>query len=134
LSSSVAFVTGHEDPTKPQSSIRWEHLATGVDTLVFFMGVSHIGEIAERLIEHGRDAATPVAVVRWGTYAHQETYVSDLANIAALVKRERVKSPAIIVVGEVVRLRERLRWLTEFKDVQIADYARPNPFFEALAS
>jgi uroporphyrin-III C-methyltransferase len=134
LSSSVAFVTGHEDPAKPQSSIRWEHLANGVDTLVFFMGVSHIAEITTRLIEHGRDAATPVAVIRWGTYAHQETHVSDLANIAGLVIRERIKSPAIIVVGEVVRLRERLTWFSEFKGAEIADYALPNPFFEALAS
>jgi len=110
LSSSVAFVTGHEDPTKPQSAIRWEHLATGVDTLVFFMGVANIDEIAAQLMRHGRSARTPVAVIRWGTYAHQEIYVSDLAEIATLVERESVTSPAIIVVGEVVRLREQLQW------------------------
>ncbi len=110
LSSSVAFVTGHEDPTKPQPAIRWEHLATGVDTLVFFMGVGRIREITEQLRQHGRDARTPVAVIRWGTYDHQEVYVSNLTEVTALVERERVKSPAIIVVGEVVRLRERLQW------------------------
>jgi uroporphyrinogen III methyltransferase/synthase len=110
LSSSVAFVTGHEDPAKPQSSIRWEHLATGVDTLVFFMGVSNIREIAEQLTRHGRGADTPVAVIRWGTYDHQETYVSRLDEVAALIESRGVKSPAIIVVGEVVRLRERLQW------------------------
>jgi uroporphyrinogen III methyltransferase/synthase len=109
-SSSVAFVTGHEDPTKPQSALRWEHLATGVDTLVFFMGVAKIREIAARLLKHGRGPETPVAVIRWGTYDHQETYVSTLAEVAALIEREQVRSPAIIVVGEVVRLRERLRW------------------------
>ncbi len=134
LSSSVTFVTGHEDPAKPHSAIRWEHLATGVDTLVFFMGVGRIGEIAAQLMKHGRDAATPVAVIRWGTYAHQETYVTDLANVAAVVEGKSIKSPAIIVVGEVVRLRERLQWFTEFSETQFANDALPNPFFEALAS
>jgi uroporphyrinogen III methyltransferase/synthase len=110
LSSSVAFVTGHEDPAKPQSAIRWEHLAAGVDTLVFFMGVANIREITGQLLGHGRSAETPVAVIRWGTYAHQETYVSTLGEVAALVARARVASPAIIVVGEVVRLREHLQW------------------------
>lgn len=110
LSSSVAFVTGHEDPTKPQSALRWEHLAQGADTLVFFMGVANIGEISRRLIEHGRASDTPVAVIRWGTYDEQEVYVSDLAGVAELVARARVQSPALIVVGEVVRLRERLQW------------------------
>ncbi len=110
LSSSVAFVTGHEDPAKPQSAIHWEHLAKSVDTLVFFMGVAKVGEIAAQLITHGRSAETPVAVIRWGTYEHQETYVSSLAEIAALIEREQVTSPAIIVVGEVVRLRDQLQW------------------------
>lgn len=112
LSSSVAFITGHEDPAKTQSAIRWEHLATGVDTLVFFMGVGRIREITESLMQHGRAAQTPVAVIRWGTYESQEVYTSDLASVAALIERAGVKAPAIIVVGEVVRLRERLQWFT----------------------
>ncbi len=124
LSSSVAFVTGHEDPAKPHSAIRWEQLATGVDTLVFFMGVARIDEITNQLIRHGRNAETPVAVIRWGTYDHQETYVSTLTDIAALVKRKRIKSPAIIVIGEVVRLREQLQWFNGNADrgLRIADY------------
>ena len=109
-SSSVAFVTGHEDPTKPQSAIHWDHLAKGVDTLVFFMGVAKVGEIATQLMKHGRSSETPVAVIRWGTYEHQETYVSSLVEITALIERKQVTSPAIIVVGEVVRLREQLQW------------------------
>ncbi len=112
LSSSVAFVTGHETPDKSQPNIRWEHLANGVDTLVFFMGVAHLHEIARQLIQHGRSAATPVAVLRWGTYHEQEVYVSDLANIVGVIEREQVKAPALIVVGEVVRLREKLNWFT----------------------
>ncbi len=110
LSSSVAFITAHEDPAKEFSSIRWEQL--GAETLVFFMGVARLGQLTENLITQGRSPATPVAVIRWGTYADQEVYVSDLQNIAALVASHNVKPPAIIVVGEVVRLREQLNWFT----------------------
>ncbi|MFN0121604.1 MAG: uroporphyrinogen-III C-methyltransferase, partial [Blastocatellia bacterium] len=74
LASSVAFVTGHEDPAKPESAIRWDRLATGVDTLVFFMGVARLAEIAEQLIRHGRHTATPAAVIHWGTYDRQDVY------------------------------------------------------------
>ncbi len=112
LSSSVAFVTGHEASDKTQTNIRWEHLAKGVDTLVFFMGVARLRDIAEQLLQHGRRTDTPVAVVRWGTYDTQEVVVSDLANIAVAVEREQVQAPALIVVGEVVRLREQLDWFT----------------------
>lgn len=112
LSSSVAFVTGHESPQKSHSNIRWEHLANGVDTLVFFMGVAKLQDISEQLIRHGRDASTPVAVVRWGTYDEQEVYVGDLSSIATIVERAQVKAPALIVVGEVVRLHEQLNWFT----------------------
>ncbi len=130
VSSSVTFVTGHEDPAKPQSAIRWNHLANGVDTLVFFMGVARIAEIADQLSSHGRPANTPVAVIRWGTYGHQETLVSTLAMVATDVKRRKITAPALIVIGEVVRLRERLQWFEEF---QPGNIAMPNPFFEALA-
>jgi uroporphyrinogen III methyltransferase / synthase len=112
LSSSVTFVTGHERPGKAESAIAWEHLAKGADTLVFFMGVAKIQSISEQLIQNGRSAATPVAVIRWGTYNEQEVFTSDLANIAALIERERVTAPALIVVGEVVRLREKLHWFS----------------------
>jgi uroporphyrinogen III methyltransferase / synthase len=137
LSSSVTFVTGHEDMSKPQSAIRWDHLAKGADTLVFFMGLARIAEIADQLISNGRGADTPVAVIRWGTYGRQETVVSNLAGVAAAVKRRKLTSPALIVVGEVVRLRERLRWFEEAGrhagPPLHANYGAPNPFFEALA-
>jgi uroporphyrinogen III methyltransferase/synthase len=120
LSSSVAFVTGHEDPAKGRSSICWEHLARGVETLVFFMGVANLDSIAAQLVAHGRSPQTPVAVIRWGTYAHQETWVADLDSIAALIAREGVTAPALIVIGEVVRLREQLQW---FAPDQIAPRA-----------
>ncbi|HEY6400711.1 MAG TPA: uroporphyrinogen-III C-methyltransferase [Blastocatellia bacterium] len=136
VSSSVTFVTGHEEssisqPGKSKSSIRWEHLANGADTLVFFMGVARIAEIADQLISNGRDADTPVAVIRWGTYGHQETIISNLAGAAAAVERGNLTSPALIVIGEVVRLRERLQW---FEEVRLTNHSSPNPFFELLAS
>lgn len=108
VSSSVAFITAHEDPTKEDASSRWEQL--GADTLVFFMGVARIGQLVDELLARGRSPATPVAVIRWGTRPEQEVYTSDLRNIAALLASREVKPPALIVVGEVVRLREQLRW------------------------
>lgn len=111
VSSSVAFITAHEDPKKENATTRWEQL--GADTLVFFMGVARIGQLVDELLAHGRSPATPVAVIRWGTRPEQEVYISDLRNIAALLASREVKPPALIVVGEVVRLRERLRWFAE---------------------
>jgi uroporphyrinogen III methyltransferase / synthase len=108
LGSSVAFVTGHEDPAKTESSVDWERLALGVDTLVIFMGLGGAREIAERLLAHGRGVETPAAVICWGTYEHQECHVTTLAELAHLIESRGVTSPAIIVIGEVVRLREKL--------------------------
>jgi uroporphyrinogen III methyltransferase / synthase len=122
LSSSAVFVTGHEDPDKAHSAINWEHMALGVDTLVFFMGVTRIGEIAGRLIEHGRKPDTPVAVIRWGTYKNQQTHVSTLAEVEQMVARLCLQPPAIIVVGEVVTLRQRLQWFApEFSAMAASD-------------
>jgi uroporphyrin-III C-methyltransferase len=110
LSSSVAFVTGHEDPSKPESSIHWDHLAKGVDTIVIFMGVARINEIAAQLMTAGKAASTPVAIIRWGSYQDQQTWTTTLENLAPLVESAAIKAPSIIVVGEVVRLRSQLQW------------------------
>ena len=107
---SFAVVTGHEDPTKAHSNIRWEHLATGVDTLVFLMGVANIPVITEKLIEYGRPADTPAAIVRWGTHPEQETFVTTVGEAAEKVAREGIRPPAIFIVGDVVKLRDKLRW------------------------
>lgn len=108
--SSVAFVTGHEDPTKKQSSIDWSKLATGVGTLVFLMGVKNLANIAEKLMAAGRDPKTPVALVRWGTTPQQTTVVGTLDNIVGKVQAVGLKPPATIVVGEVIKLRDTLNW------------------------
>lgn len=112
LSSSVAFVTGHEMADNAPSNLRWEHLAKGVDTLVVFMGVAKLRDISTQLIQHGRRATTPVAIVRWGTYNEQEVLVSDLEHISGIAERAQIKAPALIIVGEVVRLHEQLNWFT----------------------
>jgi uroporphyrinogen III methyltransferase / synthase len=113
LSSSVAFVTGHEDPTKSKSSLHWESLARGVDTLVIFMGVGRAGQISKLLMIHGRKADTPAAVIRRGTYGKQECYISTLGELADVIEIHSVTAPALIVIGEVVRLREQLRWFAD---------------------
>jgi uroporphyrinogen III methyltransferase/synthase len=109
-SSSFAVITGNEDITKPESSIDWSKFANGFDTLVFLMGVKNIGAITSKLIEHGKSPDTPVAVVRWGTRPDQKTVVSTLKDIAGLVKEENIKPPAVMVVGNVVKLRDTLKW------------------------
>lgn len=134
LSSSVTFVTGHESPAKPDSAIRWQHLANGADTLVFFMGVARLNEIAAQLIAHGKSAKTPAAVISWGTYEDQQTVTGTLADIADRARREKVEAPALIVVGEVVRLREKLQWFEQPQAAQWFAPIAPNPFFELLAS
>ncbi|MEE8419194.1 MAG: uroporphyrinogen-III C-methyltransferase, partial [Dehalococcoidales bacterium] len=110
MSSSFAVITGHEEPGKETSSINWENLATGVDTLVFLMGLKNLPEIAARLTEFGRPADTPVAVIKDGTRPGQVTVTGRLDNITDIVREARLTSPAIIVVGEVVGLREKLGW------------------------
>jgi uroporphyrinogen III methyltransferase/synthase len=106
----VAFITGHEDPRKDQSDIAWEKVATGVGTLVFLMGVGNLGQIAETLMKFGRSPQTPVAVIEQGTVASQRTLTADLTTIAERAAEEGIRPPAIIVVGEVVALRQELNW------------------------
>ncbi len=107
---SMAFVTGHEREDALDSKINWEKLATAVGTLVFFMGVKNLPDIAARLTRHGRSPDTPAAVIRWGTTPAQQTVVGTLGDIVEKVRRAALKPPAIIVVGEVVSLREELNW------------------------
>lgn len=110
LTSSVHVITGHEDPEKPESRLAWEHIAPGHDTLVFLMGMERLGAITGQLIAHGRAAETPAALVQWGTHPWQRTLTGTLADIASRAAAAGFEAPAVIVVGEVVRLRERLRW------------------------
>jgi len=107
IATSFAVITGHEDPNKPESTINWEKIATAVDTLIFLMGVANLPQIVEKLIEHGRNPDTPTALIRWGTKPAQEVIVTTLAE----APNAKILPPAIFVVGEVVNLREQLKWL-----------------------
>lgn len=112
-SSSVAFVTGHSAALKADSAIRWEQLATGVDTLVILMGVGHLREITVRLIQHGRSPDTPISLVHWGTTPQQKTLDGTLVDIAQKAEEVNFRNPAAIVVGDVNTLREQLRWFDQ---------------------
>jgi len=110
FTSTVAFVTGHEDPTKETSSIDWASIAKGIGTTVFLMGIRNLPHITTQLIRHGKPSETPVALVRWGTTTAQVTVTGTLATIAGDAERAGIKAPAVIVVGEVVGLRGSLKW------------------------
>jgi uroporphyrinogen III methyltransferase/synthase len=106
VSASVAFVTGHEDPTKDSPEVDWSRIANGADTLVLYMGVGRLREISDALISAGKNPRTPVAVVRWGTVPEQRTVTGTLEDIATRVDEANLKPPAVTVVGDVVSLRD----------------------------
>jgi uroporphyrin-III C-methyltransferase len=113
VASSFAVVTGHEEAGKRESSVDWARLARSVDTLVILMGLKSLPRVARELIAHGRPAATPAALVRWGTTEIQETVVGTLADIAVRAARARLEPPVVVVVGDVVALRDRLQWFDD---------------------
>ena len=108
--SSVGFITGHEDPKKAKSGINWKALVDALGTLVFLMGVGNLSMIVEKLVSSGKPKNTPVAIIRWGTTTKQKTIIGTLADIVRLARKNKIKPPAIIVVGEVVALRKNLNW------------------------
>jgi uroporphyrinogen III methyltransferase/synthase len=107
---SVAFLTGHEDPTKENSNIDWSKLATGAGTLVVYMGIKNLPTIVENLIKYGRDPETPVAVVRWASTPEQRSVVGTLQTIVTIVKDAGITPPSLIIIGEVVKLKESVDW------------------------
>jgi uroporphyrinogen III methyltransferase/synthase len=109
LASTVAFITGHEDPTKDESAVNYDALA-GLDTLVFYMGVGNLPAIAGRLISSGLPADTPVALVQNATLPNQRTVVATLASAASAAEANNVRPPALLIVGNVVTLRQKLAW------------------------
>ncbi len=111
LASAVAFVTGHEDPSKPETRLDWPALAAFPGTLVFYMGVRALPRIAEQLMAGGRSPQEPVAVVERGTLPDQRTTAGTLQTIAELAAAAGVRAPAVTVVGPVAGLHERLGWL-----------------------
>ncbi|RLC03013.1 MAG: uroporphyrinogen-III C-methyltransferase [Deltaproteobacteria bacterium] len=106
----VSFITGHEDPTKKDTSMQWDIYAKSNATLVFLMGVKNLENIVKNLVTHGKAPDTPIALVRWGTTTQQLTVTGTLETIVERVKEAKLTSPAIIVIGHVVSLRDELAW------------------------
>ncbi len=105
---SVRFVTGHLK--NGTTDLAWADLVAPGQTLVFYMGLVGLPDICARLLEYGRAPQTPVALVQQGTTSNQRVWVGTLSNMPELVAREEIKPPTLIVVGEVVKLRDKLKW------------------------
>ena len=108
--SQVTIFTGHEDPTKPESSLDYAKIAQADGTKVMLMGVERIAEIAEKLVAHGAKPGTPIALTRWATTGRQQTVEGTLATIAQIVQEKDFKAPAVCVIGTVVLERDKLNW------------------------
>ena len=109
-SSSVVFVTGHEDPLKKTDKVKWKLLAKSVQTIVIMMGLSRIEHISKDLIAGGLDKNTPVAVIQNGTSSNQKMLIGTLSNISKKIKLYKVKPPSIIIIGTVVNLHKKIGW------------------------
>jgi uroporphyrin-III C-methyltransferase/precorrin-2 dehydrogenase/sirohydrochlorin ferrochelatase len=109
VTAEVVFVTGHDSASSP-SAVDWSRYADSPATLVVFMGLDNLQSITRQLLAHGRDESCPAAVIARGTTSAQQTVVGTLSDIAAKAAAARVQPPALIVVGEVVDLREKLEW------------------------
>jgi uroporphyrin-III C-methyltransferase len=116
MSSSVAVITGARSGDGKFESGAFAQLAS-VETVVVLMGVANLREIANELVKSGRSVETPAAVIRWGTYNGQQTVTGTLGSIAIEAERAGMRAPAVIVIGEVVRLRERLSWFEQILGV-----------------
>jgi uroporphyrin-III C-methyltransferase len=107
------MVTAHGRVEKGNEFLNWEALAKGIDTIAFYMGVNNLSNICKNLISHGKKATTPVAVIHWGTTSVQRTVTGTLETIEEIVSKHQISHPSIILVGEVVQMREKIRWFEE---------------------
>jgi uroporphyrinogen III methyltransferase/synthase len=113
LSSSVAFITGTESPGKERTAHDWSKLATATQTLCVIMGMKRLAEITTALMAHGRDPRTPAAVVQWGTWSRQRVAFGTVENIAERVANAHIANPAVVIIGPVASLREKMKWFDE---------------------
>jgi uroporphyrinogen III methyltransferase/synthase len=111
--SSFTVITGHEDPTKDESSLDWDAIAQQPGTKVILMGVQRIRQLSDSLVKAGMDANTPVGMVRWGTTGRQQSIEGTLATIADVVEKTNFKAPAVTIIGGVVTLRNKLNWFEQ---------------------
>ncbi|MBT2637570.1 uroporphyrinogen-III C-methyltransferase [Bacillus sp. ISL-39] len=107
---SFAVVTAHDKSENGQPKLDWKGLATGIDTIAFYMGISNLPYISENLIKHGKAEDTPVILIQWGTFSRQQTLEGTLSNIASKAKEVNFTNPAITLVGDIVSLRKKLNW------------------------
>jgi uroporphyrin-III C-methyltransferase len=117
-SQSFAMITGHCLTGKPKN-IRWDHLAHGVDTLAIYMGIKHLPFICHQLLSCGKASHTPIAVIEQGSTGNQRTVVGTLETIVEVVNMNQITNPAMIVIGDVVKLREKLTWFPEITKEEI---------------
>lgn len=110
FTSTLAIITGHEQPGKSESSIHWESLAGSAGTMVFLMGIGNLPYIVEQLTKAGKGDETPIALIGWGSTPRQRVLTGTLGDIVDRVKEEDFKPPALIIIGEVVNLRPYLSW------------------------
>ena len=110
LSTSVTFVTGHEDPSKPDTQTNWSALAKAGGTIVLYMGVKTLSGISDALIKGGMPGEIPAAAIQWATHPRQRTVVATLATIAAKAEEQNITAPVITVIGWSVVLRDELNW------------------------
>ncbi|ANB58911.1 uroporphyrinogen-III C-methyltransferase [Anoxybacillus sp. B7M1] len=115
LATSFTIVTGHVRSKHGADSLNWRALADGSDTIAFYMGIGNLPYICQQLIQHGKDPETKVAIIEWGTTMRQRTVVGTLQNIAEKAEGAGISHPAIILVGEVVKLRETIQWFPELE-------------------
>jgi uroporphyrin-III C-methyltransferase/precorrin-2 dehydrogenase/sirohydrochlorin ferrochelatase len=108
VASDVAVVSGHLDPSQPGCTVDWQALADGPATLVLLMALEPLDAVTAELVKRGRPADTPVAVIRSATLPDQRVLVATLGTVAAQVSRAGLRPPAVVVVGDVVRLRDQL--------------------------
>ncbi|WP_147533645.1 uroporphyrinogen-III C-methyltransferase [Bacillus marasmi] len=113
FASSFAIVTGHGRAEKNADGINWGALATGIDTIAFYMGVGNLHYICEQLIAHGKSKETPAALIQWGTTEKQRTVTGTLETIEAVATQANITHPAIVLVGDVISMREKIQWFAE---------------------
>ncbi|MCY7985777.1 SAM-dependent methyltransferase, partial [Bacillus inaquosorum] len=119
--SNVAFVTGHYKKEEDFEE-KWKALATGIDTLVIYMGIKNVQQIERKLLENGRDGSTPAAFIHWGTTDKQKSVFCTVETLSETVIKEDIKNPSLIVIGNVVNYHYKLDWFeSELKKQDLSE-------------
>lgn len=113
ISTMVTFVTGHETPDKSETQTNWNALGKAGGTICIYMGVKNLPAICKKLINSGRSKYEPVAVIHRGTSNKQKTVIGNLSNIAEEIKKAALTPPAMIIIGEVVNLKDKISWFED---------------------